>query len=149
MRLRKPNLAHQIPPTLTSPTLTKPPLPLLSTTTEIAPLLSGPGLTDLAVLPNGFGSMFVGTKFVAYICLNNESEGDVSGVSVTSELRTANSKSVLSPKVTRRGTNETTSAEGSFTLSSGEALHQIIEHSTHAPTHPPATFPPYSCVLTW
>jgi hypothetical protein len=128
MRLRKPNLISQILPTLTSSPFTTSPISQLADTTVIDPLLDGNGLTGLAALPNGFGSMFVGTNFLAYVCLNNESDQDVTQVYTTIEIRTSSSKTTLKPKMTRLGTNELTSEE-SFTLPPGEALHQILDHS--------------------
>jgi hypothetical protein len=131
MRLRKPNLISQILPTLTSSPFTASPISQLANTTVIDPLLDGNGLTGLAALPNGFGSMFVGTNFLAYVCLNNESDQDVTQVYTTVEIRTSSSKTALKPTMTRLAMNELT-AEESFTLQPGEGLHQIIDHSiTH------------------
>jgi hypothetical protein len=128
MRLRKPNLIPQILPTLTSSPFTTSPVSQLVDSTVIEPSLDGNGLTGLTALPNGFGSMFVGTNFIAYACLNNETDQDVTGVFTTVEIRTSSSKTALKPKMTRLGTGELTSEE-SFTLQPGEALHQIIDHS--------------------
>ena len=129
MRLRKPNLIAQVVPTLTAPQFLSSPLSNLADASIIDPLLDGNTLTDLAALPNGFGSMFVGTHFLAYVCLNNESSTPVTNVEINAELRTSTGKSALTPILTRLGTNEPTS-ETTFTLSPNEALHQILDHST-------------------
>jgi hypothetical protein len=132
MRLRKPSLVPQILPTLTSKPFSNSPLSDLADATVIDPSLDGNGLTGLASLPNGFGSMFVGTTFSAYICLNNEMEEDITTVRITVEIRTSNSKTVLKPSTTRQGANDITTEE-TFTLKPGEALHQIIKHSPSPP----------------
>jgi Protein of unknown function (DUF974) len=128
MRLRKPNLVPQILPTLTSSPFITSPLSHLSDATVIDTSLDGSGLTGLAALPNGFGSMFVGTTFFAYICLNNETEEDVSAVHITAEIRTVDTKNALQPTITRLGANDI-STDDTLTLKSGEALHQVIQHS--------------------
>jgi Protein of unknown function (DUF974) len=129
MRLRKPNLVPQILPTITSSSLAAAsPLSCLKDSSIIDPSLEGNGLTGLAALPNGFGSMFVGTTFLAYVCLNNESDQDVTQVQVTAEVRTPTSKTVLTPTSTRLGMNGLTT-DDTFTLNPGEGLHQILNHS--------------------
>ena len=132
MRLRKPNLIPQVVPILTSPQFRSSPLSSLADASIIDPLLEGNTPTDLAALPNGFGSMFVGTHFLAYVCLNNESSDPVTNVQIHGELRTSAGKSALTPILTRLGTNEPTS-ETTFTLSPNEALHQILDHSISPP----------------
>ena len=128
MRLRKPNLIPQIVPTLTSPHFLSSSLSNLPDASIIDPLLEGNTLTDLAALPNGFGSMFVGTHFLAYVCLNNESSSPVTNVQINAELRTSAGKTALTSILTRLGTSEPTT-ETLFTLSPGEALHLILDHS--------------------
>jgi len=128
MRLRKPLLVHQIVPTITSPSLASSPLKELADFTTIDPSLDGNGLTGLTVLPNGFGNMYVGTTFQAYVCLNNETEEEVTQVSITAEIRTKNNSYTLSPTINRIGVGEPTT-ETTFTLPPGQAVHQILEHS--------------------
>lgn len=128
MRLRKPSLVPQILPTLTSSPFITSPLSHLSDATVIDASLDGSGLTGLAALPNGFGSMFVGTTFFAYICLNNETEEDVSMVRITAEIRIVDTKNTLQPTMSRVGVNDI-STDNTFTLKPGEALHQVIQHS--------------------
>ena len=132
MRLRKPNLVPQILPTITSPVVTNSPLSQLKDMSVIDASLDGNGLTGLAALPNGFGSMFVGTNFQAYVCLNNESEKDVTEVQITAEIRTQSTKIGITPTMTRLGTSDLTT-EAVFTLKPGEALHQILNHSSSPP----------------
>src|SRR5438876_11777890 len=99
MRLRKPNLVTQIIPTIASP-FTTPLLSQLADATIIDPILEGSTcLTGLAALPNGFGSMFVGTTFLAYLCLNNESDQDVTQIRITAEIRAPTIKTSLTPKL--------------------------------------------------
>jgi Protein of unknown function (DUF974) len=129
MRLRKPNLVPQVMPTIPSSPFTTSPLSLLRDATIIDPVLEGTGLTGLAALPNGFGSMFVGTNFQAYVCLNNESDQDVTQVQISAEIRAPALKTNLVPKLIRLGTNNSYSAEEQFTLEPGEALHAILDHS--------------------
>lgn len=131
MRLRKPSLVPQLIPTISSSPFTTPALSALADSTIIDPLLEGSGLTGLAALPNGFGSMFVGTNFLAYVCLNNESEDRVTDIDVKAELRSSYSKDTLKSTLTRVGTNEPTAEEGKFSLNPGEALHMILDHSAH------------------
>jgi hypothetical protein len=128
MRLRKPNLVPQILPTLTSHPFINSPVSLLSDATVIDTSLDGSGLTGLAALPNGFGSMYVGSTFQAYICLNNETDEDVSEVSINAEIRPADTKTALKPSLTRLGAGKATTEE-TFTLKPEEALHQVIENS--------------------
>src|SRR5579871_4575814 len=128
MRLRKPNLVHQILPTISSTPFTSSPLKDLADFTTVDPSLDGNGLTGLTVLSNGFGNMYVGTTFQAYVCLNNELEDEVTQVSLTAEIRTKNNSSELKPSIARVGKNPPTT-ETSFTLSPGEAVHQILEYS--------------------
>jgi hypothetical protein len=130
MRLRKPTLVPQLIPTIVSSSFTTPPLSALADARIIDPLLEGSGLTGLAALPNGFGSMFVGTNFLAYVCLNNESDSEVTEIDVKSELLSSYSKDILFSRLTRVGMNEPTTEEGKFTLQPGEALHMILDHST-------------------
>ena len=129
MRLRKPSLVSQLIPTITTHPFTSSPLIRLADASIVDPSVEGIGLTGLAALPNGFGSMFVGTNFLAYVCLNNESDVEVTQVEIAAELRSAVSKTVLSPSMTRLGANDLTN-ETSFTLQPGEALHIILDHST-------------------
>jgi len=128
MRLRKPTLVHQILPTITASPFTSSPLKDLSDSTLIDASLDGNGVTGLAVLPNGFGNMYVGTTFQAYVCLNYENEEEVTEVSITAEIRTKTNSTTLNPTITRLGTNEPT-IETTFKLPPGEAIHQILEHS--------------------
>jgi hypothetical protein len=128
MRLRKPLLVHQIVPTLTSPSSDSSPLKDLADFTTIDPSLEGNGLTGLTVLPNGFGNMYVGTTFQAYVCLNNESQEEVTQISITAEIRTKLNSYTLAPTISRIGT-ESPTTETTFTLSPGQAVHQILEHS--------------------
>jgi Protein of unknown function (DUF974) len=128
MRLRKPNLVLQVTPTISISPFTSQPIAQLADSTIIDPTLQGTGLTGLAALPNGFGSMVVGTNFLAYVCLNNESDQDVTQVQVNAELRTSLEKTILKPKLTRLGTNEL-SSDDLFTLKPGEALHLILDYS--------------------
>ena len=74
--------------------------------------------------------MFVGTNFLAYVCLNNESDQDVAQVKITAEVRAPTLKASLIPKLTRLGTNDSFSTEDQFTLKPGEALHCILEYSS-------------------
>jgi Protein of unknown function (DUF974) len=129
MRLRKPTLVPQITPSTTAPSLANSPLSQLKDSYIIDETLDGNGITGLAALPNGFGNMFVGTNFLAYVCLNNESEHDIKQVQITAEIRSQNAKQLLIPAMTRLGTKELTS-ETTFTLNPGEALHQILDHSS-------------------
>jgi hypothetical protein len=131
MRLRKPNLVSQLMPTITSSPFNTSPVSQLSDATVIDPSLDGTGLTGLAALPNGFGSMFVGMHFLAYVCLNNESIANVTQVQIAADLRTPSEKLTLKPKLKRLGTSEFTTDE-TFTLKPGEALHMILDHS-HIP----------------
>jgi Protein of unknown function (DUF974) len=132
MRLRKPYLAHQLLPTNTSAAgeLTE-----LSKLVTIDSGLQSSGLSGLAVLPNGFGNMYVGTTFQAYVCLNNESpEQEVTAVSLSAEIRTKSKNTyTITPIVTRVGTTVTEDVD-SVTLPPGEALHQILQHSTSPPS---------------
>lgn len=131
MRLRKPNLVPQIIPTISSSPFTTPTLSQLVDATIIDPILEGStGLAGLAALPNGFGSMFVGTNFCAYICLNNESDQVVTQVNITAEVRAPSTKTSLKPKLTRLGMNDSFSTEEQFALKPGEALHCILEYSS-------------------
>jgi Protein of unknown function (DUF974) len=130
MRLRKPNLIPQLVPTLTSHPFTTSPVSHLKDHTIIDPLLDGSGLSGLAELPNGFGSMFVGTTFSAYVCLNNETEEVVREVSITAEMRHLGSKEVLVPRIGRVGVENVVRGEESVSLLPQEALHQIIDQST-------------------
>ena len=130
MRLRKPNLVSQIIPTISSSPFTTRPLSQLADATTIDPILDGTGLTGLAALPNGFGSMFVGTTFLAYLCLNNESDQDVTQIRITAEIRAPTIKTSLTPKLTRLGTNESYTTEDQFTLKPEEGLHCILEYSS-------------------
>src|SRR5277367_1721851 len=134
MRLRKPSLVSQLIPTISSSPFTTPALSALTDSAIIDPVLDGSGLTGLAALPNGFGSMFVGTNFLAYVCLNNESEDRVTEIEVKAELRSSYSKDTLKSTLTRVGTNEPTTEEGKFSLNPREALHMILDHSTHPST---------------
>lgn len=129
MRLRKPNLVSQVMPTISSSPFTTPSISQLQDATIIDPILEGTGLTGLAALPNGFGSMFVGTNFLAYVCLNNESDQDVAQVQITAEVRASALKTSLVPKLIRLGTSDSYSTEEQFTLKPGEALHAILDHS--------------------
>jgi hypothetical protein len=136
MRLRRPNLVPQLVPTVLSSPFTSPPLAQLSESSVINPVLEGSGLTGLGAIPTGFGTMVVGTHFLAYVCLNNESDNDVTDIQVVSELRIPNNpKIILQPSVARVGTApELVSEEGqSFTLKPGEAIHMILDHSLHSP----------------
>src|SRR5271170_7555714 len=130
MRLRKPNLVPQLKTTISSSPFTTPALSALADSAIIDPVLEGSGLTGLAALPNGFGSMFVGTNFLAYVCLNNESDNQVTEIDVRAELRSSYSKDTLKSSLTRVGTNEPTTEEGKYLLQPGEALHMILDHST-------------------
>lgn len=143
MRLRKPNLIPQLIPTLTSSPFTTSPTSHLKDFTVISPPLEGNGLSDLAELPNGFGSMFVGTNFSAYVCLNNETEEDVRDVVVRAELRCGGSKSALTPRISRVGNGRETMEEGEegVRLKPHEALHQIIDQSTIPLTQPMSPIP--------
>ena len=129
MRLRKPNLVSQLKTTISSSPFSTPALSFLADSTIIDPVLEGSGLTGLAALPNGFGSMFVGTNFLAYVCLNNESDDQVTEIDVRAELRSSYSKDTLNSSLTRVGGNEPTTEEGKFSLQPGEALHMILDHS--------------------
>src|SRR5205085_12639026 len=129
MRLRKPNLIPQLLPTLTSRPFTTSPISHLKDHAVIDPLLEGNGLSGVTELPNGFGSMFVGTNFSAYVCLNNESEDGVSEVCVKAEMRHLGSREVLVPRIVRVGIEEMMREE-SVSLQPHEALHQIIHQST-------------------
>jgi len=95
----------------------------------------------VAELPNGFGSMFVGTMFQGYVCLNNESEEEVLDVAVSAELRfrDGTGKVGLVPRITRIGRGEGGKGEGSVRLMPHEALHQIIEQSIPPMRYPPTT----------
>lgn len=131
MRLRKPSLVPQLIPTIPSSPFTTPTLSALTDSTVIDPVLEGSGLTGLAALPNGFGSMYVGTNFLAYVCLNNESEDRVTEIDVKAELRSSYSKDTLKSTLTRVGINEPTTEDGKFSLNPKEALHMILDHSTY------------------
>jgi len=141
MRLRKPTLVPQLTPTLTSPPFSTSALSHLSDNTLLDPLLEGNGLSGVAELPNGFGSMFVGTMFQGYVCLNNESEEEVLDVAVSAELRfrDGTGKVGLVPRITRIGRGEGGKGEGSVRLMPHEALHQIIEQSIPPMRYPPTT----------
>lgn len=133
MRLRKPNLVSQVLPTIPSSPFTTSLLTQLRDATIIDPILEGTGLSQLAALPNGFGSMFVGTNFLAYVCLNNESEDqDVTQVQISAEVRISGVKTSLVPKLVRLADSENYTSEEVFTLKPGEALHAILDHSTTA-----------------
>jgi hypothetical protein len=137
MRLRKPNLIPQLVPTLTSSPFTTSPISHLKDFTLLDPLLEGNGLTGLAELPNGFGSMFVGTNFSAYVCLNNETDEEVRDIYITAEMRVrqSTSKTSLVARISRVGGGEggiiTGDEEGGrVSLLPHEAFHQIIDQST-------------------
>src|SRR5436190_4286247 len=129
MRLRKPHLVPQVIPTISSSPFITPLLSQLQDATIIDPILEGTGLTGLATLPNGFGSMFVGTSFLAYVCLNNESDQDIARVQITAEVRASEVKTSLLPRLIRVGANPSISTEEGFSLKPGEALHAILDHS--------------------
>ena len=129
MRLRRPNLVPQLVPAISTSPFNTPALSVLADSAIIDPLLEGSGLTGLATLPNGFGNMFVGTNFLAYVCLNNESDEQVTEIDVKAELRSSHAKDTLTSSLTRVGIDEPTTKEGKFSLKPGEALHMILDHS--------------------
>lgn len=52
--------------------------------------------TDLLTLPSSFGSIQLGETFISCLCVNNETNVDIDGVSMKVEMQTATSKVVLS-----------------------------------------------------
>ena len=52
-------------------------------------------LSNIMVLPNGFGNIYLGETFSSYICINNDSDFNVSGVAVRVELHTSSSQRLM------------------------------------------------------
>jgi Protein of unknown function (DUF974) len=128
MRLRKPNLVPQASTTIAPSPFTTPALARIQSSSTIDTLVQSTGLTGLAALPNGFGSMFVGTTFSAYVCLNNEASEPVEEVKVTAELRSPPDKVALNPRCVRVGDQKEYTTEEKVKLLPSEALHLILDH---------------------
>ena len=131
MRLRKPNLVPQASTTIPSSPFATPEMTQIQKSTLIDPTIESTGLTSLAALPNGFGSMFVGTDFLAYVSLNNESDEEVHEVQVAAEIRAPQNRYPLKPKLVRVGAAKDYTTEEKHKLIPGEALHIIFDHSIY------------------
>ena len=80
--------------------------------------------SELLMLPQSFGSIFLGETFVSYLSVNNESNGTVSSVGLKADLQTSSQRISLSSN----NTTESLIAQGSL---DHIISHEVKELGTH------------------